>query len=52
MTEINDLPPTEIEVIDPLSFKLLVDATNFKPYEREGIVEKIKMPKKTAFKSL
>lgn len=52
MTELNDLPPTQIEVIDGFSFKLKVDATNFKAYTREGQVENIKVPKKVTYHSL
>lgn len=52
MIELNNLPPTQIEVIDGFSFKLKVDATNFNAYEREGIVENIKVPKKVSYHSL
>lgn len=52
MTELNSLPPTEIEVIDGYSFKLKVDASNFGAYTREGIVENIKVPKKVSYHSL
>lgn len=52
MTELNTLPPTQIEVIDGFSFKLKVDATNFSPYTREGLVENVKVPKKVTYHSL
>jgi len=51
MTELNELPPTLIEVIDGFSFKVKVDGTGFKPYTREGIVENIKVPKKVSYHS-
>jgi ubiquitin-activating enzyme E1 len=34
MTELNSLPPTEIEVIDGFSFKLKVDTSSFGAYTR------------------
>ena len=52
MTELNTLPPTQIEVIDGFSFKLKVDATGFNAYTRQGIVENVKVPKKVSFHSL
>ena len=52
MTELNTLPPTQIEVINGFSFKLKVDATGFKAYEREGTVENVKVAKKVSFHSL
>ena len=52
MTELNALPPTEIEVIDGYSFKLKVDGTAFSPYLRQGLVENIKVPKKVSYHSL
>ena len=52
MSELNSLPPTEIEIIDGFSFKLKVDATGFGAYTREGLVENVKVPKKVAFHSL
>jgi len=53
MTELNALPPVEIEVIDGFSFKLKnVDATGYSAYIRQGIVENIKVPKKVSFHSL
>lgn len=52
MTELNSLPPTEIEVIDGFSFKLKVDATGFGAYTREGLVENVKVPKKVSYHSL
>jgi ubiquitin-activating enzyme E1 len=51
MTELNDLPPTQIEVIDGYSFKVKVNGTGFKAYTREGIVENIKVPKKVSYHS-
>jgi ubiquitin-activating enzyme E1 len=52
MSELNSLPPTPIEVIDGFSFKLKVDATSFSPYNRQGIVENIKVPKTVSYHSL
>lgn len=52
MTELNTLPPTQIEVIDGFSFKLKVDSTGFGAYTREGQVENVKMPKTVAYHSL
>ena len=39
-------------MIDAYSFKVMVDATKFGPYTREGLVENIKVPKKIKFHSL
>lgn len=52
MTQLNSLPPTEIEVIDGYSFKVKVDGTGFSAYERQGLVENVKVPKKAAYHSL
>lgn len=52
MSELNSLEPTQIDVIDGFSFKLKVDATGFNAYQREGIVENVKVPKKVSFHSL
>jgi ubiquitin-activating enzyme E1 len=52
MTQLNSLPATQIEVIDGFSFKLLVDSTNFGAYERQGLVENVKVPKKVSYHSL
>ena len=52
MTELNSLPPTQIDVIDGFSFKVKVDATGFNAYTREGLVENVKVPKKISFHSL
>lgn len=52
MTQLNDLPVTQIEVIDGFSFKLKVDATGFNAYERQGIVENVKVPKRVSYHSL
>ncbi len=52
MTELNSLPPTQIDVIDGFSFKLKVDGTSFSPYVRQGLVENIKVPKKMSYHSL
>jgi ubiquitin-activating enzyme E1 len=52
MTELNALPPTKIQVIDGFSFKVEVDATGFHPYERQGLVENVKVAKKVAYHSL
>jgi hypothetical protein len=52
MTELNNLEPTQIEVIDGFNFKLKVDGTKFGAYTREGLVENVKVPKKVAYHSL
>jgi len=52
MTELNELGPIPIEVIDGFSFKLKVDTTGFNAYTREGLVENVKVPKKVSFHSL
>lgn len=52
MTELNSLPPTQIEVVDGFSFKLKVDASGFSAYSREGLVENVKVPKKIGYHSL
>jgi ubiquitin-activating enzyme E1 len=52
MTELNSLPPTPVDVIDGFSFKVKVDASAFAAYQREGLVENIKVPKKMAYHSL
>lgn len=52
MTEINNTEPIPISVIDGFSFKLKLDTTGFSAYQREGLVENIKVPKKHRFQSL
>lgn len=52
MTQLNQLPPTQIEVVGPFSFKLQVDATGFSAYTREGQVENVKVPKKVSYHTL
>ena len=52
MAELNNLPPTEITVIDGYNFKINVDASAFGAYTREGLVENIKVPKTVVFHSL
>jgi ubiquitin-activating enzyme E1 len=52
MTELNNLPPTLIDVIDGFSFKVQVDGTSFSPYIRQGLVENVKVPKKVSYHSL
>ena len=52
MTELNSLPPTSITVIDGFSFKLNADTTAFGAYERQGLVENVKVPKTTSYHSL
>jgi ubiquitin-activating enzyme E1 len=52
MTELNSLPPTQIDVIDGFSFKVKVDGSAFSAYLRQGLVENIKVPKKVSFHSL
>ena len=52
MSEINKTEPIPISVIDGFSFKLKLDTTGFGKYEREGLVENVKVPKKHKFNSL
>lgn len=52
MTQLNSLPPTEIEVIDGYSFRVKVDSSKYGAYTRQGMVEDIKVPKKISFHSL
>lgn len=52
MVELNGIQPTEVEIIDGYSFKLKVDTTGFTPYERNGQVENVKVPKKVQYHSL
>lgn len=52
MTELNNTEPIRISVINGFSFKLKLDTTNFGKYEREGLVQDIKVPKKHRFNSL
>lgn len=52
MVELNSLTPTLIDVIDGYSFKVKVDGTGFSPYERQGLVENVKVPKKVSYHSL
>jgi ubiquitin-activating enzyme E1 len=52
MKEINKTEPIAISVIDGFSFKLKLDTTGFGAYEREGLVENVKMPKVIKYNSL
>lgn len=52
MTDLNYIEPTRIEVVDGYKFKINIDATDFKAYTGEGIVENIKVPNKISFHSL
>lgn len=49
MTQLNDAGPIEIYDCRGFSFKLKTDTTSFSAYERQGVVEDVKMPKKVAF---
>jgi ubiquitin-activating enzyme E1 len=52
MTQLNDLKPTTIQVIDGFSFKLNVDGTGFGAYQGGGLVENVKTPKVVKYHSL
>lgn len=52
MNEINNTDPIPISVIDGFSFKLKLDTTSFGAYQREGLVENVKVPVKHRFNSL
>jgi ubiquitin-activating enzyme E1 len=52
MTELNSLPPTQIDVIDGFSFKIKADTSAFSEYLREGLVQNVKVPKKVSYHSL
>ncbi|XP_074264485.1 ubiquitin-activating enzyme E1 1-like [Silene latifolia] len=52
MTELNDGKPRKVKTARPYSFTLDEDTTNFKPYEKGGIVTQVKQPKVLNFKSL
>ena len=52
MEELNALGPILIDVIDGFSFKLRLDTTGFQAYQRQGLVENVKVPKKIAFHSM
>ena len=45
MTELNTLAPVQIRVIDGFKFKIDIDATGFNAYQRQGLVENVKVPK-------
>ena len=42
--ELNDLEPTQIELINAKKFKLMVDPNTVSDYISDGIVENVKMP--------
>jgi len=44
MTQINDIPHVEIFDTKAYSFKLKLNTSTFGAYERQGIVEDIKVP--------
>ena len=52
MNELNTLAPSPITVIDGFSFKVDFDATGFNAYQRQGLVENVKVPKNVSFHSL
>lgn len=52
MSELNNIEPTKITVIDGFSFKLQMDCNSFGDYTREGLVENVKVPQKIPFHSL
>jgi ubiquitin-activating enzyme E1 len=51
MTQINDIEPVKITVIDGFSFKIHQDCNAFDDYKMQGLVENIKMPQEIAFHS-
>ncbi len=53
MTELNSHPPVRISrVVNGYKFQLDLDTTGFQSYQRQGIVESVKVPKKVSFHSL
>ena len=52
MTELNTIAPAPISVIDGFSFKVDFDATSFNAYQRQGLVENVKVPKNVSYHSL
>ncbi len=51
MTDLNDMPPMQVKVIDKHSFSI-GDTSKFKDYIRGGVVEGVKMPVEVTFKPL
>ncbi|XP_020582086.1 ubiquitin-activating enzyme E1 1 [Phalaenopsis equestris] len=52
MNELNDGKPRKIKNVNPYSFTLEEDTTNFGRYEKGGIVTQVKLPKILRFKTL
>ncbi|CAG9321373.1 unnamed protein product [Blepharisma stoltei] len=50
MEELNNSPPRPIKVLGPYTFSI-EDTTGYQAYQREGIVEQVKIPEKFHFKS-
>lgn len=51
MIKLNGNQPTEIKVLDPYAFSIC-DTSNFSNYVHEGIISRIKVPKKISFEFL
>lgn len=51
MTELNDHEPIKITVLNSKAFTLHVDSRNFGDYQRQGVVENVKVPFKMEFDS-
>lgn len=51
MTEINDTKPILIKSCNATSFELDLDSRNFNMYNRQGIVENVKVPKTVSYHS-
>jgi hypothetical protein len=51
MTELNSLPPTPVNVVNPYTVELDVDSTNFSKYTYNGLMELTKVPKIVQYKS-
>lgn len=52
MVELNAQGPIEVFDTKAYSFRLRLDTSGFTPYERQGLVEDIKVPKKASYMSL
>lgn len=50
MSEVND-KVFQIKTLSPFSFSITADTRVLSPYERQGIAEQVKVPKKIAFKT-
>lgn len=52
MTELNDMEPAKVRVIDGYSFKIMMDPSKLNDYTGGGIVEDVKIPVPFKFSSL